>query len=146
MPTLAHSCRLLPTLDHSCRLFPTLADSCRLLPTLLFRNVARNRAQVDAMRVHFGVLARTPSADGIKGCSVRAQVLADFRYLQATVSFGFATENAFMSLNVPSKMRARDIFSIQRSRFWHSFLFKTRWFVHGFARRPWCGCTQGMHF
>ena len=92
------------------------------------------------------ILARTPSADGIKGCSVRAQVLADFRYLQATVSLGFATENAFMSLNVPSKMRARDIFSIQRSRFWHSFLFKTRWFVHGFARRPWCGCTQGMHF
>ena len=55
------------------------------------------------MRVHFGVLARTPSADGIKGCSVRAQVLADFRYLQATVSLGFATENAFMSLKRPVK-------------------------------------------
>ena len=43
----------------------------------------------------------------------------------------FLNEIVVLSLEVRQKIRARDVFSNQSSRFGQPFLFKTRWFVHG---------------
>ena len=43
----------------------------------------------------------------------------------------FLKEIVLLSLEVRQKIRARDVFSNQSSRFGQPFLLKTRWFVHG---------------